>query len=190
MLVRSLMDIAVQHRRDAAGALQLQRGVRDVIMLPEQLAQRRLNLGSGAHRNVIRQNVHRERAQLLRDAPDVQIVHAAHPRHRLHLRDHLLHVNVARGLLHQNVNRLLDDAPGVEQDQHADKDAGQRIEPVPAGEVDGDPRQHRPERGQHIAHQMHEGALHIKIMLAAGVHHPGRQPIHHQGQQADPHQDA
>ncbi len=75
----------------------------------------------------------------------MQVMHAAHA---LHLQDginHRLHVNIGRRGFHQDIDRLTQDAPGVPEDQQADKDADQRIKPVQTGKTDDDPGDDRPD---------------------------------------------
>ena len=97
--------------------------------------------------------------------------------------DHLFQVHIARRRLEQDLHRLLQDTPGVVQDQETDQHTDKRIEPVGAGEKDEDTGNHRADRGDDIAHQVDERRAQVEVALAAAVdQHCGHQIDHNRDQ--------
>ncbi len=78
-------NIAVQTHRCTVDAFQLQRGVVDPVMVRQHPPHRHLDLRSLAHWNIVRHQVSRKSPQGVGDAPDVQVVHAAHAFNRQHV---------------------------------------------------------------------------------------------------------
>jgi len=132
-------NVTVQVGRDAAHTFQLQSSMGDPIIMEECFTDRRLNLGPLTNGYVIGQDMSGERPQAARDGPDMQVMHAADTLHMQNVGQHCIHVNIGGGGFHQNIDRLLQDAPGIPKDQQANKDADQRVKPVQTGKMDDDP---------------------------------------------------
>ncbi len=126
-----------------------------------------LDVGTRADGKVVREDVGRHGAEVLRDAPDVQVVDAKHAVDLHYVFDKSGRVDIARLGFEQDVDRVAQDAPGVVKNEEADEHADERVEPVGFCEVDDDTRNDRADGGKDITHEMNKRRTQVEVGVAS-----------------------
>ena len=147
MNVIDFCNITIQHAWVAAFTFQLQGGVLNIVFVEKDFVYSALNRNASADGQIIRHYMSRKHAQIFIDAPNVQVMDAAHAFDSHQIIYHVFHVNIFGGAFEQNVNGLSQNAPGVPKNEYTDQDTDKRIEPIPFCEEDNNPRHDSPNGG-------------------------------------------
>src|SRR3972149_8124335 len=99
----------------------------DVVLVCKKLIHILVDRHASANQGIISDNVSREHAQILADAPNVQVVDSLHPVHLEKVGHHRVQVNAFGGAFQQDVNRLTQNAPSVPQKKNTDQHADERV---------------------------------------------------------------
>ena len=137
-------------------------------------------------RNVLDRNVAGQSMGFRSDAPDVEIVNVVHSRDRADRQFDLLQLHAARRAFEQDVESLADDAESRPQDEHADPDRKNRVDPVIAREQDGPAA--RDDRGsrERIADFVQQGAADVHVSTRT-IEQKRDGPVHNHACRGDPH---
>ena len=177
----------LEHRHfDAHGALHLQGGVGDVVILQEEFLDIRRStpacfvLYSGSTSTwADRARIWEQMVQMLRwwtsftpstarmaSATSAVLMPRGTPSSRMWA-DSLMH------------------PPGAPEDDEADADGDDRVEHVPAGEIHHDAADDDPDRGGGVADHVEEGAPDVEVVVGVLVQRPGRHQVHDEADGGD-----
>ena len=115
-----------------------------------------------------------ERAEARGHGPDVQVVHRAHPLLGADRRPSGVDVDARRRRLHQHVERLLDQPPGGEQDQHRDHEADDRVDDRRAAGEDEGAGDDDAERAERVGGGVAQHPLEVDVLALAPGQDEGR----------------
>ncbi len=102
--------------------------------------------------------------------------------------DQVVHVEMAGGALHQNVHRLVHEAPRGDDDQGGDGERGDEIGSHPPREPDRRSRRQRTQRAQQVTDDVEPRAVHVEAPLPVAVpQHRQRRTIDEQSAGRDAH---
>jgi hypothetical protein len=119
--------------------------------------------------------------------PDVEVVHARHPRQGGNVAAHRVHLDPLRDGVEAQDHAVLQKAPCAPGDNRHDCQADQRIDHRQAGCQDRQPRQHHANRNQRICRHVEEGAANVDVVLAAAHEHQRRGGVDDDAQARNPH---
>src|SRR6476620_44044 len=163
------IQIAIQRIGSTFHTFQLKSRVRNIIAMVKQLVDLMLNISPRTDVKVIRENVSRHSEQTLCKAPHMDIVNAKYTIYPSNIFDHGLHVHIARRAFEQNIDGILQNPPGIIKNQKTDQHTDKWVEPIGLREINEDTCNHRPNRGNHISHQMDKGRAQVEVMFTAAL---------------------
>src|SRR5678810_875193 len=91
-------------------------------------------------------------------------------KHTLHLRNifyHRLDVDIPRRGFKENINGILQDAPGIVKDKKTDQYTDKGVQPIGIRKINDHTRNDCSNSRKHIPHQMDKGRAQVEIMLTA-----------------------
>ena len=119
------------------------------------------------------------------DRPDVQVVHlddALGPRQR---EPHLLRVDPGGRLLEQDPHRVAEDPPRAGEHERADRERGEWVGVLPAGDHDDQARHDHAGRSEQVGEDVEERGLHVQVLRSRAREDPRRGNVDHRAGDAD-----
>ena len=109
--------------------------------------------------------------------PDMQVVHVLNLGHVLRMTLHGVQIDALGRGLHEDVDRLADDAPRVPDDIHAHDHRDQRIEPIQLPNPDGDAAQDDSHGRERVTKQMQVSRADVQVVLPVAMQHDDRDQV-------------
>ncbi|CRD47371.1 exported hypothetical protein [Stenotrophomonas maltophilia] len=151
-----------------------------IVQAPAQLTAQRIGFGAVAHHDMRGQ---RRRAGGQR--PHVQVMHVHYRGMAGQAVAHLGHVHALGHAFQQHVDRLAHQHPGARQHPQADQHRQDRIDRLPAGELDQHRTRNHRHRAEHVRPHFQVGALHVEALAAAGLQQAHRDQVDDQAGRGD-----
>src|SRR6266542_2075903 len=123
--LKMTVQIAVQRIGEAIHAFKLKRCMSNIITMPNDLTDPMLNIRACTNVEIIRENMRGHRTQVLRQAPNMDVVNTKHAVHFDNVSHHLFDVYIVRRGFEQNINCITQDTPGIIKDEEADQHTDQ-----------------------------------------------------------------
>ena len=121
------------------------------------------------------------------DRPDVEVVGAGDPLHRLDPLLQVLQVELFGGAVQGQPQALSQDAPGGDEDQEGDGDADDRVDRVPARQADQEPREDDADRDERIGQHVQVGGADVDVARLVGGEEVGRKAVDRHADAGDDH---
>src|SRR5688500_17916732 len=138
------VQITVQRIRQAVNTLQLKRCVGDIIAVKNNLVDLALDVHTCTDGKVVGKDMGGHGTQILREAPDMEIVNTKHTFDLDNVLHQLFDIYIARRGFEQDVHCITQEAPGVVKNQEADHHTHERIKPVGIREINDNTRDDPP----------------------------------------------
>src|SRR5690349_10467154 len=136
-----------------------------------------LNIGPRTDVKIIRENMSRHGAQTLGKTPDMDIMNTQHTIYLSNILYHRLHVHITRRAFEQDIDRILQDSPGIVKDEKTDQHTDKWVEPIGIREINDHTCNDRTNRGNHIPHQMDKSRTEIEVVFTATMDKQGSHKI-------------
>ena len=161
------------------GRLQLKRRVFDPVPVVQQVLQVVQDRGAAAPGERVggHGDVARHGDEAARDRPHMHVMQRGHARHCEHVGLHLLQVQLAWGVLHQDTERLAQQQHGPRDHEQRDGHRHHDIGAVEAGEQDHEPGQDDTQRAERVRQHLQIGAFDGQRLTTAPFEHGQRDPV-------------